>query len=170
MGIATFAHALLAVTLVLVASAKTWDARVSSSLNGPARSLTRHLSLGFWLLAVGNGLSLSFLAEAFDALLTNGAAKATFNVATVLGTGMILAFFYRTSSHRSGARSAAATVTIALAAATAVAQVTFLAATPEKYRDHSPVDPVEVPASLLAFYIVGITWLVWAYARAGLFS
>lgn len=170
MGIATVAHALLAVALLVAALAKTWDAWASISLDRPARSLTVHIAAGFWLLALGNGLSLPFLAEAFDELLTCGASKATFNVAIVLGAGLVLAFFYRASSRRSGARSPAAAVTIALAALTAVAQVTFLVATPKEYRSHNPIDPGGAPSSLLIFYAIGIAWLVWAYARSSVFS
>lgn len=164
MDIARVIQYVLIGALVVAALLKTGDTLRASGPRRASQILSGLLAAAFWLLAVGQVVSLPSISNAVDDLTGTGVTKVIYNGATVLGLAAVLAFFHHSSQagkkarRRSVAESLAAIIVVALLSG-------FMTLTPAPLRDHSILEPGEGHVLVVAFYVLGNVWFIWAYLR-----
>lgn len=166
MDIARIVQYILIGALVVAAVLKSGDAWRASGPQRSSRVLSGLLAAAFWLLAVGQVISLPPVRGSIDVVTGVGIAKIIYNAATVLGLAAVLLFFDRSSlvGRRARQHIVADAVT---ALVVVVLLAVFMALTPANMRAHSVLHPGDGQLFVMAFYVLGNVWFVWAYLRAG---
>ncbi|MCE0764139.1 hypothetical protein LWC35_14640 [Pseudonocardia kujensis] len=152
--------------LVLIAAlllAALW--RTSSYLrrSASARSAGASLTTGLYLLALGQILSLPLITARVDDFLTLGVGKTAYNLTTMLGLVLLLAFFTSATSTGRRTKNGAITAHVIAFGFTAVTLIALMIGTSTGQRAHSLHSSALSQPTIAFFYIVGNVYFVYAY-------